>query len=109
VEVDPGGTVENRNAVNYLSESEYFQAVAVLTEFTRIILNSYAQCSDEIRDTIIRNFIARSITALNGVIQLWQAQDYHDCWVLNRAIFDRLFYLESLGSESSFELFVFCK
>ena len=42
---------------------------------------------------------------MNGIIQLWRVQDYHDCWLLYRAILDRLFYLESLGRENKFKLF----
>jgi hypothetical protein len=81
--------MKNTNAVNYLSESEYMQAVSTLTEFAKAILIAYVQCSSETRDSIIRNFIARSISALNGIIQLWRVQDYHDCWLLYRAILDR--------------------
>ena len=88
-----------------LSINSYTYAVSMLTEFTKIILTSYAKCSNEKRDIIIRNFVARSITSLNGMIQLWQVEDYHDCWLLYRAILDRLFYLESLGRNNTFEDF----
>lgn len=99
-------TITNDN--QYLSVSAYMKAVSVLTEFTKIILYSYAMYSNETRDSVIRNFIARSITSLNGLLQLWQARDYHDCWLLYRAILDRFFHLESLGRENTFELFEKC-
>lgn len=91
--------------IQYSTINEYAKAVYILTEFTKIILISYTKCSNETRDIIIRNFVARSITSLNGMIQLWQAEDYHDCWLLYRAILDRLFYLESLGRNNTFEDF----
>jgi len=85
--------MDNSDAANYLSINEYSKAISALAQFTKSVLIEYAQCSDEIRDRIIRNFIARSISAMNGIIQLWRSQDYHDCWLLYRAILDRLFYL----------------
>ena len=97
--------MENSDAASYLSINEYSKAISAQAQFTKSVLIEYAQCSDEIRDRIIRNFIARSISAMNGIIQLWRSQDYHDCWLLYRAILDRLFYLESLGRENQFELF----
>ncbi len=97
--------MEISDATNYLSINKYSKAISAQTQFTKSVLIAYAQCSSETRDRIIRNFIARSISAMNGIIQLWRSQDYHDCWLLYRAILDRLFYLESLGRENKFELF----
>ncbi|MFC2123059.1 DUF5677 domain-containing protein [Bacteroidota bacterium] len=85
--------------------TSYIQALPVLTHYTRIVLTSYDKTSSETRDTIIMNFMARSITSLRGILQLWQTQDFHDCWVLYRAILDRLFHLETLSKDDSFEAF----
>ena len=97
--------MNNANTANYRSFNEYSRAISALVQFIKIILTEYAECSDETRDKIIRNFIARSISAMSGIIHLWRAQDYHDCWLLYRSILDRLFYLESLGRENKFEIF----
>ena len=85
--------------------SSYIQAVSVLTDCVRIVLTSYDKTSNKIRDTIIMNFMARSITSLRGILHLWQTQDFHDCWILYRSILDRLFHLETLGRDDSFEAF----
>ncbi len=84
---------------------EYARAIHDIAEYAKVILPSYAKCSNAPRDIIIRNFLARSVTSLNGLVQLWRVQDYHDCWLLYRGILDRLFHLESLGREDSFEVF----
>ncbi|MFC2036314.1 DUF5677 domain-containing protein, partial [Chloroflexota bacterium] len=89
----------------HISLSSYVQAVSVLTDYARIVLTSYDKTSNETRDIIIMNFMARSITSLRGILSLWQTQDYHDCWVLYRSILDRLFHLETLGRDDSFEAF----
>ena len=88
-----------------LTFNQYTQSAQVLTEYTSVVLKNYADISNENRDRIIRNLIARSITALRGIINLWSIQDYNDCWVLYRVLLDRLFYLETLGTEESFGKF----
>jgi hypothetical protein len=97
--------LEISNIPNYHSVNEYGKAVIALNQFTKCVLTAYAECSSETRDRIIRDFISRSVLAINGMIQLWLAGDYHDCWLVHRAILDRLFYLESIGRENKFQLF----
>lgn len=95
----------NASNSQYRSVSSYTRAAYALKDFTKIILYSYAQFTNETRDIVIRNFIARSIVALNGLLHLWRVQDYHDCWLLYRAILDRYFHLESLGQTDTFDQF----
>ncbi len=97
--------MENTNYTNYLSLADYHKATSSLAQFTKSVLIAYDGCSNEKRDEIIRNIMARSITAMNGILHLWRARDYHDCWLLYRAILDRLFYLESIGRKDEFNLF----
>ena len=97
--------MENSNSPNYNSINEYSKAVAALSQFAKSVLTAYAECSCKTKDRIIRDFIARSVSAMNGMIQLWLAEDYHDCWLIYRAILDRLFYLESLGRDDKFNIF----
>jgi len=89
----------------YLPIEAYKEAIHVLDRFTKFILFSFAEHSIEIKDIIIRNFIARCIVALKGIMKLWEISDYHDCWVLHRCILDRLFHLVALAKDNTFELF----
>ncbi len=58
-----------------------------------------------IKQVITRNFIARAAVALRGVLALWEARDYQDCWVIYRTILDRLFHLHHLIRTESWQLF----
>lgn len=89
----------------YLPIESYKEAIDILDKFTTLILLSFAEHSAEVKDVIIRNFIARSIVSLRGIMKLWEINDYQDCWVLNRCILDRLFHLRALAKDNTFELF----
>jgi hypothetical protein len=89
----------------YLPFEAYKKAAGVLEVFATIILFSLVNHSTGVRDNIIRNFIARSVTTLKGITRLWEIEDYADCWVLNRCILDRLFHLRALAKDDAFDLF----
>jgi len=89
----------------YLPIKFYKEAIDILDVFTTIILLSLGEHGTSIKDTIIRNFIARSIVSLKGILKLWEEKDYQDCWILHRCILDRLFHLHALAKEDAFETF----
>jgi hypothetical protein len=70
-----------------------------------LIVFEFARYKLEKKDLIIRNLIARTAVMLRGIKQLWNIQDFQDCWVLYRCLLDRLFTLEHLASNDEFELF----
>lgn len=84
---------------HYLNAIEAFQAYAGLTLF------AFARQECSLRDTVIRNFIARSSTMLKSIGQLWQVDDYPDCWILHRCLMDRLFHLKHLDDTNGFDSF----
>ena len=57
------------------------------------------------RDQIVRNFIARADTMVRGIFRLWEIKDYGDCWIIHRALLDRLFHLHVLKNNDQFDLF----
>lgn len=57
------------------------------------------------RDLIVRNFIARADTMVRGILRLWEIKDYGDCWIIHRALLDRLFHLRALNDNDQFDLF----
>lgn len=91
--------------MNYRSLEEYGEAVHVLSLYGTCLLFDFAKHDLSVRDLIIRNFIARSIRSINGILVLWQYRDYHDCWMLHRCLMDRLFHLWDLVDNDAFEAF----
>ena len=83
----------------------YEEAIKILGVFSTMVLFGFAGQPPETRDKIIRNFIARSIVTLRGILELWKIDAYADCWVLHRCIVDRLFHLKSLAKDKAFEVF----
>ena len=81
------------------------QLVGMVYPVLLIIISEFARYESEIKDLIIRNFIARTAVTLHGIKQLWNIHDYQDCWVLYRCLLDRLFTLEYLSKKEEFELF----
>ena len=72
----------------YLSIESYKESIDILDLFTTIILFSFVEHGTNVKDTIIRNFIARATVSLKSILKLYEEQDYHDCWILNRCILD---------------------
>ena len=84
---------------HYLNAIKAFHAYAGMTLF------AFARQEYSLRDTMIQNLIARSSTMLNGIGQLWQIDDYQDCWILHRCLMDRLFHLKHLAETNGFDSF----
>ena len=40
-----------------------------------------------------------------GIFALWEINDWVDCWVLHRSLLDRLFHLNDLNQNDTFDLF----
>lgn len=79
--------------------------IAALVVFSRKVLAQFAEPAPEIRNIIIRNFIARGVTTLVSIHSLAGLQRSGDCWTLFRSLTDRLFHLHWLGERDEFELF----
>jgi len=89
----------------YLDMDSIKEVIETLDVFATIVLFSLGQHGKGVKDTIIKNFIARSIVSLKGILRLYEEKDYHDCWILHRCILDRLFHLNALAKDDSFDLF----
>lgn len=92
-------------SVNYRPIEEYVRTVVAMNEFTAILLSYFPDGDTQIREIIIRNLIARGMTSLQSIIQLWHLGHFQDCWILYRALIDRLFHLRALAERNEFELF----
>jgi len=91
--------------MKYLNYEEYNKIFEITEGITGFILFEFANHVGIIKNTIIRNFIARSISSLKGVFKLWEVKDYQDCWAINRCMLDRLFHLHYLSKTGSYETF----
>lgn len=90
---------------DYQSFSEYSRALEAFQAVTGILLFEFAQHAEGYRETIIRDFIARTHVLAGAVFKLWELRDYQDCWILYRSLLDRLFHLHDLNKRDQFELF----
>lgn len=91
----------------YLTFEQYGQAAEALHILSDILLFEFVRSDAAAapRDQIARNFIARSDTMVRGIFRLWEINDQADCWILHRALLDRLFHLYDLNQKDQFDVF----
>ena len=89
----------------YLTYDEYRHGADSLYAVSGIILFSFAKHDVDIKNQVIRGFIARSAMMLKGIFKLWEISDYQDVWIIHRALLDRLFHLHALGLKNEFREF----
>ena len=89
----------------YRSIQEYRDAIDAFHGFCTLVLLAFAKHDCDIKDTIVRNFIARTDMMVRGVLRLWDIADFQDCWILYRCLTDRLFHLVHLGKTGEYKLF----
>ena len=93
------------NSNNESGSDNLIQMIGKVYGFLLIIIFEFARYKPKIKDSVIRNFIAKTAVTLHGIEQLWNIHDYQDCWVLYRCLLDRLFTIEHLAKNNEFELF----
>lgn len=91
----------------HLSSQQYSENAQSLHVLCGMILLEFARNNEyaALRDAISRNFIARADVMVRGIFQLWEIEDYSDCWAIHRALLDRLFHLHSLNESDQFQAF----
>lgn len=90
---------------DYLPVERYEEALGTFHAIAGILLFEFAREKRGSKDTIIRNFIARTDMMARAVFRLWELQDYQDCWILHRCLLDRLLHLWHLQQTDQFEVF----
>lgn len=70
-----------------------------------MILLSSASKSQELRDKMIRNFIARGMSCAESVFLVWRNGSEQDAWILYRTLLDRLVHLHNIIENNSFNDF----
>ena len=96
-------TIDN---ARYLTADEYDQAIKTMKGFSTLAI-SWARTENEgnLRTEIIGNFIARGTVLLDSVRTLWAVGNYQDCWILHRALIDRVIHILDLIDQDAFEEF----
>ena len=93
------------NPEKQLTSEQYKEAADSLHVLAGMLLFDFARHGQGVRDLIAQNFIARADALVGGIFRLWEIQDYGDCWILHRALLDRLFHLHVLNKENQFDVF----
>ena len=90
----------------YLTVDEYDQAIETMKGFSTLAI-SWARTENEgnLRTEIIGNFIARGTVLLDSIRTLWGVGNYQDCWILHRALIDRVIHILDLIDQDAFEEF----
>jgi len=83
----------------------YRDAADTLYAVSGMTLFCFAKHECDTKNIIIRNFIARSAVTLKSIFKLWDAGDYHNAWVIHRALVDRMFHLHSIATNENFSEF----
>lgn len=92
--------------VLYRSIEEYHDIKDALVTMCGILLFEFAKAPElDIKDTVLRNFLAKTSMSLKGVFALWEIENYQDCCAIYRAQMDRFFHLEHIVKHNEFELF----
>jgi hypothetical protein len=89
----------------YHDFTEYEEAFGAFTTMGGAFLFEFARYGNGNRDTIIANYLARTVTMTRSVLELYRLGDFQDCWVLHRSMMDRLFHLEHLIDTDGFEAY----
>ncbi len=77
-----------------LSDSEYENIFNSIEKFTKGALHLFALKNLDIKEIIIRNFIAKSFSLLNSILLLQQSRQFGESTILYRTLVERFVYLK---------------
>ncbi len=89
----------------FRTDEEYRFATETFARLTGHFLFQFARHPLDKKNTILQNFVARTIMMVRGIRSLWDIGDFQDCWILHRCLMDRHFHLVALGKDGSYETF----
>jgi hypothetical protein len=78
------------------------QAIEAFRVYCGIVLLSFSEHAKGLRETVIRNFVARGMSCTESIYAVWKAGSVQDAWILHRSLLDRLLHLHHLGETESF-------
>lgn len=81
------------------------QAIETFKVFCGVVLLSFAKHGQGLRETIVRNLVARGMSCTQSIFAVWKAGSEQDAWILHRSLLDRLLLLHHLGETDGFSGF----
>ncbi|MDX2425705.1 MAG: DUF5677 domain-containing protein [Cycloclasticus sp.] len=90
---------------SYQAIDVYQSAADALHGVSGMVLFAFAQNDCDIKNIILRNFIARSAVTLKSIFVLWDNADFQNIWIIHRALLDRMFHLHNIGVNDEFLAF----
>ena len=87
------------------SDDEYRAILDALHLVTAVVLFEFMREPREIRDNILRDYVARAEKLTQAVFVLWALDDFQDCWILFRCLLERYFLIRHLWDTDGFEDF----
>lgn len=88
-----------------VEEALLANAVDTLKVFCGMLLLSISKHGGTLRDTVVRNFIARGMACTESIFLVWRSESEQDAWILHRTLLDRLFHLHHLAQHDEFKAF----
>lgn len=89
----------------FRTDDEYRFATETFARLTGHFLFQFARHPLDTKNTILQNFVARTIVMVRGIRSLWDIGDFQDCWILHRCLMDRYFHVVALGKATSYQTF----
>jgi hypothetical protein len=88
------------------SELEALQrAIDTFRVYCGVVLLSFAEHGQGLRDEVARNFVARGVICAQSIFAVWKAGSEQDAWILHRSLLERLLLLHHLGETDTFSDF----
>lgn len=88
-----------------LCDDECQTALEALHLVTSVVLFEFMREPHEVRDNLLRNYVARADKLAHAVFALWKLDDFQDCWILFRCLLERYFLVRHLWDTDAFEDF----
>lgn len=88
-----------------LSDEKYESVFCSLENATKGILHSFAFADLDIKEILIRNFIAKSFSLLNSINLLQRTKQYGESVILYRVLVERFLYLKFIIDNKSYKEF----
>jgi len=89
----------------YRTVEEYQFSIETFARLTSYLLFGFAKQPIDTKNTIIQNFLARTVMMVRSVVAIWDMGNVQDCWILHRSLVDRYFHLVTLGKTGEYGTF----
>ena len=86
-------------------EKHYYDLSEKLSGIVALIAIDLQRYNLSSKQKLHLNFMAKAVTTLKGIHALWESECFQECYVLDRCMSDRLFHLQDLIDNDSYQDF----